>query len=84
MTSLCASKEEVLERVQKTVSAQLGIEATKIKEDSSFTGDLGADSLDLVEMVMAFESDFDIEIKDENAGKIVTVGDAVRNIIDLV
>ena len=57
---------------------QLGIEASKITENSSFVDDLGADSLDIVELIMAFEEEFDIEIPDEDAEKIKTVGDAIR------
>jgi len=70
----------VLERVTKIVTEQLNVEATKVSEKSSFIDDLGADSLDTVELVMAFEEEFGIEIPDEDAEKISTVGDAVKHI----
>lgn len=65
-------------RVIKIVSEQLGVEEQKINESSSFVDDLGADSLDTVELVMAFEEEFKIEIPDGEAEKIKTVGDAIR------
>mmetsp|Transcript_4709 Transcript_4709/g.5662 ORF Transcript_4709/g.5662 Transcript_4709/m.5662 type:complete len:121 (+) Transcript_4709:105-467(+) len=78
-TSLYAMEEdEMMGKVQKIVSAQLGIEESKVKSESSFQGELGADSLDLVELVMTFENEFDTEIQDEDAGQIVTVGDAIK------
>jgi len=69
---------EVIDRIKKIIVDQLGIEASKITENSSFVDDLGADSLDIVELIMAFEEEFDIEIPDEDAEKIKTVGDAIR------
>lgn len=66
------------EKVIKIVSEQLGAEEDKITEKASFIDDLGADSLDTVELVMAFEEEFKIEIPDEDAEKIKTVGDAIR------
>ena len=65
-------------RVKKIVIEHLGVEEAKIVEGASFIDDLGADSLDTVELVMAFEEEFDIEIPDDEVEKIVTVGDAVK------
>jgi len=70
----------VLDKVKKIIAEQLGIDEEDITPDASFTDDLGADSLDLVELVMAFEDGFDIEIPDEDAEKIKTVADAVSYI----
>lgn len=67
-----------MERVKKIIVEQLGVEEDKVKEDSSFIDDLGADSLDIVELIMAFEEEFDIEIADEDAEKIKVVGDVMR------
>jgi acyl carrier protein len=69
---------EVEAKVKKIVSSHLGAEESKITMDSSFVDDLGADSLDQVELVMAFEEEFNIEIPDEAAEKIVRVSDAVN------
>lgn len=69
---------EAIDRIKKIIVDQLGIEEEKITIDSSFIDDLGADSLDIVELIMAFEEEFDIEIPDEDAEKIKTVGDAVN------
>ena len=69
---------EAIDRIKKIIVDQLGIEEGKITIDSSFIDDLGADSLDIVELIMAFEEEFDIEIPDEDAEKIKTVGDAVN------
>ena len=66
------------ERVKKIVVEHLGVEADKVTEAASFIDDLGADSLDNVELVMAFEEEFDIEIPDDAAEHIQTVGDAVK------
>ena len=68
----------VLDEVKEVVAEQLGVNIDEIKEDSKFAEDLGADSLDVVELVMALEEKFDIEIPDEAAEKIQTVGDAVK------
>lgn len=65
------------ERVQKIVAEQLGVEEDQVTSEASFMDDLGADSLDTVELVMALEEEFDIEISDEDAEKIQTVKDAV-------
>ena len=65
------------DRVQKIVVEHLGVEADKVKPEASFIDDLGADSLDTVELVMAFEEEFGIEIPDDAAETIQTVGDAI-------
>ena len=70
------------ERVQKIVCEQLGVSVEEVKLETSFIDDLGADSLDTVELVMAFEEEFKIEISDEEAEKIQTVKVAVDYIID--
>jgi acyl carrier protein len=70
----------VLERVKKVVVDQLSVDANDVALESSFTQDLGADSLDTVELVMAFEDEFGLEIPDEEAEKIQTVQDAVNYI----
>ena len=69
-----------LERVQNIVSDRLGVDADKVVPDAEFIGDLDADSLDLVEVIMAMEQEFDVEIQDEDAEKIRTVKDAVTYI----
>ncbi len=71
---------EVAERVKEIVAEQLGVDKDKIKEDSHFVNDLGADSLDTVELVMELEEEFDINIPDEVAEKIQTVGEAIAHI----
>jgi len=70
----------VFERVKKVVVEQLGAEEKDVVATARFVDDLGADSLDLVELVMALEEEFGIEIPDEDAEKITTVGDAVKYI----
>jgi len=69
---------EAIDRVKKIIVDQLGVDTSKITEESSFVDDLGADSLDIVELIMAFEEEFDVEIPDEDAEKIRTVGDAIK------
>jgi len=69
---------DVLSRVQKIVVEHLDVEDSKVTENASFIDDLGADSLDNVELVMAFEEEFDIEIPDDAAEHIQKVGDAVK------
>lgn len=71
---------EIAERVKKIISEQLNVKEDEINDSSSFVDDLGADSLDTVELVMAFEEEFGIEIPDEDAEKIRTVGDALKYI----
>lgn len=68
---------DIADRVKKIVVEHLGVEEDKVKEDASFIDDLGADSLDTVELVMAFEEEFSVEIPDDAAEKIQTVGDAI-------
>ena len=69
---------DIAARVKKIVVEHLGVEEEKVTPDASFIDDLGADSLDNVELVMAFEEEFDIEIPDDAAEHIQTVGDAVK------
>ncbi len=71
---------DIAERVKKIVVEHLGVDEGKVTEDASFVDDLGADSLDTVELVMAFEEEFGIEIPDDAAEKIVTVKDAIAYI----
>ncbi|MDZ7823330.1 MAG: acyl carrier protein [Ahrensia sp.] len=69
---------DVADRVKKIVIEHLGVDADKVAEGASFIDDLGADSLDTVELVMAFEEEFSVEIPDDAAETILTVGDAVK------
>ena len=71
---------DTADRVQKIVVEHLGVEADKVTQDASFIDDLGADSLDIVELVMAFEEEFGVEIPDDAAEKITTVKDAINYI----
>ena len=75
---------DIAERVKKIVVDHLGVEDEKVVDGASFIGDLGADSLDTVELVMAFEEEFGIEIRDEDAEAINTFGDAVNFIMGAV
>ena len=70
--------ENISSKVKKIVADHLGIDEVKVTDDSSFIDDLGADSLDTVELVMAFEEEFGAEISDSQAEKILTVSDAVK------
>ena len=70
--------ENIEQRVKKIVAEQLGVNEAEIKSESSFIDDLGADSLDTVELVMALEDEFETEIPDEQAEKITTVGQAIK------
>ena len=75
------AEQATLEKLQTIVSNQLGIEKEKVVATADFTKELGADSLDVVELVMAFEEEFDIEIEDDVAGDMATVQDALDYII---
>ena len=72
--------EEVFEKVKDIIVEQLGVFETAVTMEASFIDDLGADSLDIVELVMALEEEFDLEIPDADAEKVVTVGDVVEYI----
>jgi acyl carrier protein len=70
----------IIDKVKSIIIEQLGVEEEDIKMEASFVDDLGADSLDIVELVMALEEEFDLEIPDEDAEKIRTVGEAIKYI----
>ena len=70
--------DDVASKVKKIVTDHLGVDEAKVTEEASFIDDLGADSLDTVELVMAFEEEFGSEISDSQAEKILTVGDAIK------
>lgn len=72
--------DEIFDRVKEIIVEQLGVAEDAVVTDASFIDDLGADSLDIVELIMALEEEFDIEIQDADAEKIVTVGDVVEYI----
>ena len=74
----------VVEKIKSIIAEQLGVKSEEIKTESSFVDDLGADSLDTVELVMALEEEFGIEIPDEDAEKMATVGEAIKYIEDKV
>ena len=78
------SSEEVFEKVKTIIVEQLGVADTDVTMEASFIDDLGADSLDIVELIMALEEEFDIEIPDADAEKVVTVSDVVEYIKDHV
>lgn len=71
------SSEEIFEKVKATIVEQLGVAETAVTLEASFIDDLGADSLDIVELIMALEEEFDMEIPDSDAEKIATVSDVV-------
>jgi acyl carrier protein len=77
-TSEEETMSDIADRVKKIVVEHLGVETDKVTENANFIDDLGADSLDTVELVMAFEEEFNVEIPDDAAETIVTVGDAIK------
>ena len=74
--------EEIFDNVKKIIVDQLGVQEASVTKEASFIDDLGADSLDIVELIMALEEEYDIEIPDEDAEKVSTVGDVVEYIKD--
>lgn len=74
------TNEEIFDKVRKIIVEQLGVSLEQVKDDASFNADLGADSLDVVEFIMALEEAFEIEIPDEEAEKLNTVGNVVSYI----
>ena len=72
------TQEEIFEKVKEIVIDRLGVTEDAVTNEASFVDDLGADSLDIVELVMALEEEFEMEIPDEDAEKVVTVGDVVE------
>lgn len=76
------SSEEIFDKVKEIIVEQLGVADTAVTLEASFIDDLGADSLDIVELIMALEEEFDIEIPDADAEKVVSVGDVVDYIKD--
>jgi acyl carrier protein len=76
------TEKEVFDKVKSVVVEQLGVNENEVKKEASYIDDLGADSLDTVELVMAFEEEFDTEIPDEEAEKITTVGKTVDYIVE--
>jgi acyl carrier protein len=77
-------RDELFEKIKGVIVEQLGVDEDDVAEDASFVDDLGADSLDIVELVMALEEEFGVSIPDEQAEKIKTVGDAVDFIVENV
>ena len=75
---------EIAERVKAIIVDKLSVEESEVKNEASFTNDLGADSLDTVELIMEFEKEFNISIPDDQAEKITTVGDAIKYVEDNV
>ena len=78
------SSEEIFDKVKEIILEQLGVPESTVTTEASFIDDLGADSLDIVELIMALEEEFDLEIPDSDAEKVVTVGDVVEYIKDNV
>ena len=74
------TRDEVAKKVEDIIVDKLNVDASEVKDEANFTLDLGADSLDTVELIMEFEKAFDIQIPDEDAEKIATVGDAINYI----
>ena len=75
---------EIESKVKAIIVDKLGVDEAEVKPEASFTNDLGADSLDTVELIMEFEKEFDIKIEDDEAQKIQTVGDAVDHVLEAV
>ena len=71
---------EISDKVKAIIVDKLGVDANEVTNEASFTNDLGADSLDTVELIMEFEKEFDLAIPDEQAEKITTVGEAIKHI----
>ena len=84
MSDAALKDKELVAKIKQIILGQLSIDADKVVPEASFTEDLGADSLDVVELVMAFEQEFGIEISDDNAGKIKTVKDVIDHIEELI
>jgi acyl carrier protein len=80
MENVMASTEEIAERVKSIIVDQLGVSMEEVTPEASFIEDLGADSLDIVELIMALEEEYDMEIPDEDAEKIQAVGDVITYI----
>lgn len=78
------SEQEVALKVKEIIVDLLGVEAEKITDSASFTADLGADSLEIVDLIMKFEQEFDIEIPEDQANNIATVGDAINFVASAV
>ena len=78
------NSEEIFDKVKEIIIEQLGVAESTITTEASFIDDVGADSLDIVELIMALEEEFDLEIPDSDAEKVVTVGDVVDYIKDNV
>ena len=78
------SQEEIFDKVKEIIVEQLGVQESAVTMEASFIDDLGADSLDIVELIMALEEEFDLEIPDADAEKVATVGDVVDYIKDNV
>ena len=74
------NQEEIFDKVKEIIVEQLGVTESSVTTEASFIDDLGADSLDIVELIMALEEEFDLEIPDSDAEKVVTVGDVVEYI----
>ena len=72
-----AARKEIVEKVKLIISEQLGVDEAEVTSSASFTDDLGADSLDQVELVMALEEEFDLDVSDEDVEKMLTVQDAI-------
>jgi acyl carrier protein len=75
-----ANKEQIFEKMKAIVVDQLGVEEAEVTMEANFIEDLGADSLDIVELIMALEEEFEIEVPDEDAEKLITVESAIRYI----